>query len=83
MGCGTFLLRSPTTFSYKLLSPVHSHTVDVCGGGDNDRMPLSLRTALLDTLLFILAAQLVLTQGGKVHVIGSSDKLCSFGFLYT
>ena len=45
-------------------------------------MPLSLRTVLFDSLLFILAAQFVLTQGGKVHVIGLSDKLRSFGFLY-
>ena len=56
----------------------------VCGGDrdSNDRMSPSLRTALLDSLLFILAVQFVLTQGGKVHVIGSSDKLRSFGFLY-
>ena len=47
-------------------------------GTPMSEMPLSLRTALLDSLLFIVAAQFVLTEGGKVHVIGSSDKLRSF-----
>ena len=56
--------------------------VGVCGGTPSTEMSLSLRTALLDSLLFTLAVQFVLTEGGKVHVIGSSDKLRSFGFLY-
>ena len=37
--------------------------------GHNDRMSLSLRTVLLGGLPFILSAQFVLTEGGKVHVV--------------
>ena len=38
-------------------------------GDTTTEMPLSLKTALLDSLLLILAAQFVLTEGGKVHVV--------------
>ena len=37
-------------------------------------MPMIPRTALLNTLLLILAVQLAITDRGKVHVEGFSDK---------
>ena len=38
------------------------------------KMPMIPRTALLNSLVLILAVQLAKAYGGKVHVVGSSDK---------
>ena len=37
-------------------------------------MPMIPRKALLNSLLLILAVQLAIADGGKVHVEGFSDK---------
>ena len=68
--------ESPRHFYYEVRLYFHINCLVYtfpCSGrlrwGHNDRMSLSLRTVLLHSLLFILAAQFVFTQGGKVHVV--------------
>ena len=39
----------------------------------SQKMPMIPRTALLNSLLLIVAVQLAVTDGGKVHVVGSSE----------